>query len=71
MSYELTNALATGKPKGEAIIIAQTVQTLALSIFIAGIHYYKIHLILKATNVDTFEKAVLLAVEEEQLIEKK
>lgn len=69
-SYELTNALATGKPKEEAIVIAKTVQKQALSIFIAGIHYYKIRLILKATNVDTFEKAVLLAVEEEQLIKK-
>lgn len=63
--HELTCALTVDKPANGTKIIAQTIQSQALSIFISGIQY-AIRIILKANKVTTFEEAVFLALEEEK-----
>lgn len=63
--HDLTYALIVGKSPIETKIIAQTIQSQALSIFISGIHY-SIRIILKASKPATFEEAVFIALEEEK-----
>ncbi|KAF0684203.1 Uncharacterized protein FWK35_00036645, partial [Aphis craccivora] len=67
-AHELTNALTVSRDALDAEIIAQTARAHALSVFIAGIPQ-TIGLLLKALNIQVFEEAVLIAMEEETTAE--
>ncbi|KAE9521405.1 hypothetical protein AGLY_018227 [Aphis glycines] len=63
--HELTHALTVGKTNTEAKIIAQTVQSHALSVFISGVSQ-AIQIILLARNITNFEEAILIGMEQEK-----
>ncbi|CAH1720592.1 unnamed protein product [Aphis gossypii] len=63
--HELTHALTVGKTNNEAKIIAQTVQSHALSVFISGVSQ-AIQIILLARNITSFEEAILIGIEQEK-----
>lgn len=67
-AHELTHVLTIGKEQAEINIIAQTVRSHALSVFVAGVPQSN-NIILKARNIQNFEEAVLNAIEEEKTTE--
>lgn len=63
--HELTHALTIGKNNTEAKVIAQTVQSHALSVFISGVSQ-TIQILLLARNITSFEETVLIGMEQEK-----
>lgn len=63
---DLTHALTLRKTTVESSIIAQIAQARALIMFIIGVHF-SIRTIHKASNIGTFELAVVIAIEEKNI----
>lgn len=61
----LSHALIVGKTTSEAKIIAQTVQLLALSVFMSSVSQ-AIQIILLVRNINSFEEAVVMLIDMEQ-----
>jgi len=61
----LSHALIVGKTTSEAKIIAQTVQSLALSVFTSCVSH-AIQIILLVRNINSFEEAVVMLINMDQ-----
>ena len=68
--HQLTNALCVGKTAAESLIVAETLNLNALSVFIEGVSP-SIQIILEARNINNFEEAVRVAIEKENKLERK
>lgn len=67
--HQLTSALTVGKTAPESRVIAETMLTSALVVFMEGINP-SIRLILEARNITSYEEAVRIATEKENVCEK-